>query len=83
MSSPLSLVDVLGHTDYLLEAEQQWEALAVPSSKLTCFSQFGFPVVEQDTLEEASSQQVGHAFRQLLPTPKHTVPKVSAHALTM
>lgn len=83
MSSLPSPVDVLGPTDYLLEAEQQWEALAAPSSRLTSFSQPCSPVVEQDVLEEASSQQVGQAFRQLFPSPKQVLPKVSAHTLTM
>ncbi|KAI0690001.1 hypothetical protein BC835DRAFT_1529011 [Cytidiella melzeri] len=84
MSSSLSMVDVLGSTDYLLEAEQQWEAQAVPSARLTTFSNHASPVVEQDALERATPQQVTQAFRPLLPASgKNTMPKVSANALTI
>lgn len=84
MSSPLSLVDVLGPTDYLLEAEQQWEAQAIPSNKLTSFSEHGSPVIEQEALEDATSQQVAYAVRPLFPpAAKHVILKVSAHTLTM
>ncbi|KAI0342759.1 hypothetical protein BDW22DRAFT_1357263 [Trametopsis cervina] len=84
MSSPPSLVDVLGATDYLLEAEQQWETQLVPSAQLTSFSQHTSPVVEQEALEKATAQQVAQALRPLFPASAKTlVPKVSANAFTI
>lgn len=72
-------------TDCLLEAEQQWEAQAIPSAQLTSFSTHASPVVEQETLEQATPQQVAHAFRPLLPASAKNavIPKVSPNALTM
>lgn len=85
MSSPPSLVDFLGITDYFLEAEQQWQALAVPTHKLTVFSMRSSPVVEQEALEKAKPSQLQHALRPMFSTSslKKTMPKVSAHAITL
>jgi hypothetical protein len=84
MSNHSSSVDPLDSTDYLLEAEQQWEAQAVPLSLLTSFSQYSSPVVEQELLEKATPQQVSQAFRPLFsPSAKTVMPKVSANTLTM
>ncbi|KAI0091177.1 hypothetical protein BDY19DRAFT_991750 [Irpex rosettiformis] len=84
MTHTPSLVDTLEPTDYLLEAEQQWEAQGITSSQLTPFSQHRSPVVEQETLEKATVQQVGQAFRPLFPaSAKGATPKVSANALTI
>lgn len=84
MAHSPSTVDSLESTDYLLEAEQQWETQGITSSQLTTFSQHRSPVVEQEILEKATVQQVAQAFRPLFPgSAKTTTPKVSANTLTM
>lgn len=84
MSTPPSPVDVLGATDYLLEAEQQWESQNIPSSKLTELSRRSSVVVDQEIVEGASHEQIERALRPLSSlTPKKAQPKVSAHAVTM
>lgn len=84
-SSPLSLVDFLSSTDYLLEAEQQWEELGVPTHKLTSLSDFSSPVVDQERIERATPGQVQHALKPLTLTPsaKKTATQVSAYAISM
>ena len=85
MSSPLSLIDFLKTTDYLLEAEQQWEGLGITSFKLTSFSQYSCPVVDQETLERATPAQVQGAFKHLLPVPsaKRATTQASVYAISM
>lgn len=84
-SSPLSLVDFLSSTDYLLEAEQQWEELGVSTHKLTSLSDFSSPVVDQERIERATPGQVQHALKPLTLTPsaKKTATQVSAYAISM
>ncbi|KIP08202.1 hypothetical protein PHLGIDRAFT_35066 [Phlebiopsis gigantea 11061_1 CR5-6] len=84
MTAPLSPVDVLRTTDYLLEAEQQWEAQGTPSCKLTNFSTRSSPVVDEEILARASPGQVEQTLRALWPpTAKKIAPKVPAHAVTI
>ncbi|KAJ3557383.1 hypothetical protein NM688_g1503 [Phlebia brevispora] len=84
ISSPLTVVDLLTTTDYLLEAEQQWEDTGIPSDKLTSLSQLSAPVVDQETLESASPAQIHQAFRPLIPTSvRKSATQVSAYALSI
>ena len=84
MASPLSPVDVLRTTDYLLEAEQQWEAQGIQSSRLTNFSSRSSPVVDEEAVAKASPEQVEQALGALWAhATKKVVPRVSAHAVTM
>ena len=64
------MVDVFASTDYLLDAEQQWESLGIPSDKLTSLSDWSTSVVDQEKLEVASPSQVNNAFRPLLKLQK-------------
>ncbi|TCD61669.1 hypothetical protein EIP91_008117 [Steccherinum ochraceum] len=66
--NPLTLVDA--STDYLLDAEQQWESLGIPSEKLTSLSDWSTAVVDQEKIEAASPSQVYNAFRPLLKLQK-------------
>lgn len=74
--SPMNMVDVFASTDYLLDAEQQWESLGIPSDRLTSLSDWSTAVVDQEKLEAASPSQFNTAFRPLLGLRKHTPRKV-------
>lgn len=79
-----SVGEYLGATDYLLEAEQQWESQDIPHHKLTGFSRHSSPTVEQEVVETATCEQVEQALRRLSAQPlRKVLPKVSAHAITM
>lgn len=79
-----SVGEYLGATDYLLEAEQQWDSQGIASCKLTGFSRQSFPIVEQEVVEAATCEQVEYALRRLSAQPmRKALPKVSAHAITM
>lgn len=68
--NPLTIVDVFASTDYLLDAEQQWETFGIPSDKLTSLSDWSTAVVDQEKLEAASPTQVNTAFKPLLKLQK-------------
>lgn len=79
-----SVGEYLGATDYLLEAEQQWDAQGIPYYKLTNFSRPSCPIVEQEVIDNATCEDVRHALRRLSAQPvRKTLPKVSAHAITI
>ena len=84
MSTPPSPTDPLGGSDYLLEAEQQWEAQGISPEKLTEFSRRSSPVVDQEVVENAPYEQVERALRPLVRGySRRALPKVSAHAVAM
>lgn len=64
-SSPFSTVDVSATSDYLLDAEQQWETFGIPTDKLTSLSDWSTPVVEEERLEKTSSDRIYQALRPL------------------
>lgn len=66
-------VGVFTSSDYLLDAEQQWESLGISSDRLTSLSDWSTAVVDQEKLEAASAAQVNHAFRPLLKLQKPAV----------
>ncbi|THH29595.1 hypothetical protein EUX98_g4578 [Antrodiella citrinella] len=68
--SPLAIVDVFKSTDYLLDAEQQWESLGAPLDRLTSLSDWGTAVVDHEKIEAATPAQVNNAFRPLLKVQK-------------
>jgi hypothetical protein len=84
MATPPSDADYLGTPDYFLEAEQQWEAQAIPFNKLTDLSRRSSSVVDQEDVEAASCEQIEQALRPLAPHyARKALPKVSTHAITM
>ncbi|CAL1716716.1 unnamed protein product [Somion occarium] len=66
LPNPLATVDVFASTDYLLDAEQQWDSCGVSSGKLTSLSEWSMPVVDHEKIEQASPERIHQALQPLL-----------------
>ncbi|KAK7690698.1 hypothetical protein QCA50_005797 [Cerrena zonata] len=83
-SSPFSTVDVYATSDYLLDAEQQWESFGIPAVKLTSLSDWSSPVVDEEKLEKASTDHVYQVLHALVsPSTKKARPALRAQTIML
>ncbi|OCH95391.1 hypothetical protein OBBRIDRAFT_788275 [Obba rivulosa] len=84
LAQSLTLLD-LPSSDRLLDAEQQWDALGIPRSKLAVFSRGSSSVIDQDELERTRPLQVARALRPMFAASvsKQSRRLISKHTLTI
>ncbi|EMD34070.1 hypothetical protein CERSUDRAFT_117582 [Gelatoporia subvermispora B] len=83
LAQSLAVLDL--PSDQLLDAEQQWELIGIPQSKLARLSRYSSSVIDQDELERARPLQVSRALRPLFAdsVSKQSRGLISKHTLTI